>query len=131
MDTSNVPKTFWHAMSIAILAATVVLVYIALKSTSVSFEIANAKIHLNTAIAETETLNEELRARNAALEEAQAELQAKYDELLASTEAGAPISTDELQQLDPRQLQLDRFSVPEHRFRETEVRLEKAKSALA
>jgi Skp family chaperone for outer membrane proteins len=118
-------------MSIAILAATVVLVYIALKSTSVSFEIANAKIHLNTAIAETETLNEELRARNAALEEAQAELQAKYDELLASTEAGAPISTDELQQLDPRQLQLDRFSVPEHRFRETEVRLEKAKSALA
>jgi len=64
VDISNIPKTFWHSISIAILIATIGLTIISYKSASVSIEIANTKISLLSAIAETEKLNESLRMKN-------------------------------------------------------------------
>ena len=67
MDISNIPKTFWHSISIAILIATIGLTIISYKSASVSIEIASTKISLLSAIEKTEKLNESLRHNNAKL----------------------------------------------------------------
>ena len=67
MDISNIPKTFWHSLSIAILIATIGLTIISYKSDSVSIEIASTKISLLSAIEETEKLNGRLRENNTKL----------------------------------------------------------------
>jgi len=67
VDISNIPKTFWHSLSIAILIATIGLTIISYKSDSVSIEIASTKISLLSAIEETEKLNGRLRENNTKL----------------------------------------------------------------
>jgi len=74
MDISNIPKTFWHSVSIAILVATIGLTIIAYRSASVSIEIANTKINLLAAIEKTEKLNETLRSNNSKLKKEYMEL---------------------------------------------------------
>lgn len=50
MDTSNIPKSFWHALSFCMVTATLSIIFIAYRSSAVSIEIANAKISLSSAI---------------------------------------------------------------------------------
>ncbi|SEF93465.1 hypothetical protein [Vibrio hangzhouensis] len=51
MEIQHIPKTFWHALSVAVLVVSSGLTYIAYKSSSVSIELANAKINLSSEVA--------------------------------------------------------------------------------
>ena len=130
METSQIPRTFWHAVTVSLLAATLVLLYIALKSTSISIEIANAKINLNTAISETEQLNQELREQNEALLAAKEELERKYDELVSSLGSREQISRRQLEQFDPKNLQIERYTIPEDRFIKNQDKLSELRKTL-
>ena len=79
MDIQYIPKTFWHALSIAVLIVTIGLTYIAYRSSSVSIELADAKINLTkevttSTIALSEALEEAKRAK--------ADAEKKYDEVV-------------------------------------------------
>ncbi len=79
MDLQHIPRTFWHSLSIAVVVISVGLTYIAYRSSSVSIELANAKINLSSEVASSTI------ALNAALEEAKQAKQAadsKYQALL-------------------------------------------------
>ncbi len=130
MEASQIPRTFWHTVSASLLAATVVLLYIALKSTSISIEIANAKISLNTAISETEQLNQELREQNEALIGAKEELERKYNELVSSVGPRETISRRQLEQFNPDILQLDRYTIPQDRFIKNQDKLTELRKKL-
>ena len=60
MDTNNIPRSFWHACSFAIICTTVGLVFIAWKSSNVSIEIANMKIQLSSALSSVKQVRAEL-----------------------------------------------------------------------
>ncbi|TBW08562.1 hypothetical protein E0E52_08675 [Azotobacter chroococcum] len=77
MDTSNIPKTFWHALSICMMAATFGIIFIAYRSSTVSIEIANAKINLSSALATVKDIKGDLEAENERLKKVNEELQAK------------------------------------------------------
>lgn len=64
MDTSNIPKTFWHSLSFCMVAGTVGLLVIAYKASSVSIEIANAKIELLSAVSQTKEIKASLEAES-------------------------------------------------------------------
>ena len=68
MDVSNVPRTFWHAISLSIIFLTGGFLFIAYKSANVSIEIANTKINLTKAHMETKSIKELLEAEAKRLE---------------------------------------------------------------
>ena len=79
MELQNIPKTFWHSLSLAILVVSSGLTYIAYRSSNVSIELANAKINLSSEVASSTI------ALSAALEEAKrskVEAEKKYEVLL-------------------------------------------------
>jgi len=75
MDAANIPKSFWYALSFCMIVATLGLVYIAYRSTSVSIEIADAKINLSSAFGQVQDIKANLEAENQRLIQANAELQ--------------------------------------------------------
>lgn len=77
MDMANIPRSFWHALSFCMVAATLGLLYIAQSSSSVSIEIANAKIELSSAISQVKDIKSDLQAENIRLAEANLLLQEK------------------------------------------------------
>lgn len=60
MTSSNIPRFFWISLSFCMIVATLGLLGIAWQSTSVSIEIANAKINLSRAISEVRQIKDEL-----------------------------------------------------------------------
>ena len=77
MDMANIPRSFWHALSFCMVAATLGLLYIAQSSSSVSIEIANAKIELSSAISQVKDIKSDLEAENIRLAEVNLQLQEK------------------------------------------------------
>ncbi|MDO8933448.1 MAG: hypothetical protein Q7U97_13725 [Rhodocyclaceae bacterium] len=77
MDTSNIPKSFWHALSFCMVTATLGIIFIAYRSSSVSIEIANAKISLSSALGTVKDIKSDLEKENERLKNANNELQAK------------------------------------------------------
>jgi DNA repair exonuclease SbcCD ATPase subunit len=78
MDLQYIPKTFWHALSAAVLIVSTGLTYIAYQSSTISIELANAKINLSSEVTSSRL------ALNDALDEAQKakeDAQARYEEL--------------------------------------------------
>lgn len=80
MDSANIPKSFWHALSFCMISATLGLISIAYRASSVSIEIADAKINLSSAISEVKDIKNELEQENKNLRRANQELQAKLKE---------------------------------------------------
>ena len=85
MDIQQIPKTFWHALSLAVIVVSCGLTYIAYKSSSVSIEIANAKINLSSEMATSQValksaLDQAWQAK-LEVEQKYAELQQQYKEL--------------------------------------------------
>ncbi|HQT27183.1 MAG TPA: hypothetical protein PLK99_11425 [Burkholderiales bacterium] len=80
METSNIPGTFWHAPSICMIVATLGLVFIAYRSSSVSIEIADAKISLNSALSTAKDIRSDLEKENESLKAANQALKAKLAE---------------------------------------------------
>jgi hypothetical protein len=67
MKTLQIPKSFWHALSFCMVVATVGLVYIAYRLSSVSIEIADAKINLSAAPTTVKDIKSDLEAENVRL----------------------------------------------------------------
>lgn len=61
---NSIPAVFWYSVSFCILIATCALSYAALKSSSVSIEIADTKISLLSAIKETQEIAGKLKDTN-------------------------------------------------------------------
>ncbi len=98
MDISNIPKTFWYSASFCIVLLTISFVVIAWKSTSLTIEIANAKIGLSQAATRTEVVNEQLRQYTEELNEERNQLESLRAEILelashAGTEPGRGIAS--------------------------------------
>lgn len=83
MDIQHIPKTFWHALSIAILIVSSGLTYIAYRSSNVSIELANAKINLSSEVASSTIA---LKSALDEAKEAKAETERKYDALIKQHE---------------------------------------------
>lgn len=83
MDIQHIPKTFWHALSIAVLVVSAGLTYIAYRSSTVSIELANAKINLSSEVASSTIA---LRSALDEAKDAKADAEKKYDELLRQHE---------------------------------------------
>ncbi len=81
MEISHIPKSFWHAMSFCMVAATLGLLYIAYFSSSVSIEIANAKIELSSAIYQAKNIKNDLADENDRLVEANTLMSEKISKL--------------------------------------------------
>jgi hypothetical protein len=82
MDISNIPKTFWYSASFCIVFLTISFVAIAWKSTSLTIEIANAKIGLSQAATRTEVVNERLRQYTEELDKERNQLESLRAEIL-------------------------------------------------
>lgn len=135
MDTNNIPRTFWYALSLCMMAATFGLLFIAYRSTSVSIEIANTKIELSSALSETKEIKTELQQENERLKAASAELRQKVDELeklLADAGSGA-VSAAELRRsglLSAQPVPPPAVEVPEERFQLLDKRIEQVQRSI-
>lgn len=81
MDTSHIPKTFWHSLSFCIVVGTLGIIFIAYRASSVSIEIANAKIVLSSTLSETKEIKSELEVENKRLISANRRLEEKIESL--------------------------------------------------
>lgn len=105
MDISQIPKTFWHAVSLSILVLTFAFVGIAWRSTSLTIEIANTKIGVSQAASQSAAAGAALRQMSAELRnehEKMAQLKEELMEMTAekgSARPGAP-SQQTLNSLD-------------------------------
>ncbi len=125
MDASNAPKFFWYSLSVAILACTVMLLVIAYRSTDVSIRIANAKIDLKQNAAEVEKVNDQLLQENERIKTAQAELQRKYDKLLAAAGQERPITAAEIRKLDIQPFDIPEPTLSVQQFKDNRERLQR------
>ena len=125
MDTSNIPKTFWHSLSVAVLACTAMLLVIAYRSTDVSIRIANAKIDLKRGVAEVERLNKDLEAENERLKAAQDRLEQKYQEIERTLKRPGTVRPEDLPKLDPREFEFKRPMIERARFDRADQHLQR------
>lgn len=82
----NIPRTFWHVTSGCMVLIVLTMVFIALKSTSVSVEIADTKIQLNGTINDIAKAHEDLKAKQAefdAMVVHSKEMEDKYNKAVA------------------------------------------------
>ena len=75
MDISNIPKTFWHALSLSVVLLTGGFLVLAYQSASVSIEMANTKITLYQAAEEAKAISNEIEREYEQLEELQNQVQ--------------------------------------------------------
>lgn len=135
MDISSIPKTFWHALSLSLLIATGGLVYIAYQSSTVSIEIANAKIQLSSAITETKGIKSDLEIENKRLRQAAEELSNKIlllEEMVASSSQPS-FTAETLRKLKPlgeENGKIPTLTIPPERFKEFDSRIEQAQQYL-
>ena len=100
MDTSNIPKTFWHSLSFCMVVGTVGLLVIAYKASSVSIEIANAKIELSSAVSQTKEIKTDLEAESKRLISAKRLFQENVDALAKSAKSSkSAFPIEELEEL--------------------------------
>jgi hypothetical protein len=85
MDISNIPKTFWHSLSLSIVFLTFGFLFLAYKSASVSIETANMKITLHQAFEEAKSISKEIEREYEQLENFQNQLQSTLSRLQEST----------------------------------------------
>jgi len=69
MTPSNIPRFFWISLSFCMIVATFGLLTIAWQSTSISIEVANAKINMSKAISEVRQIKDELEREQEILTE--------------------------------------------------------------
>ena len=101
MDTSNIPKAFWYSLSFCMVAGTLGLLMIAYRASSVSFEIANAKIELSSAIATTKEIKSNLEVENERLNVAKTALEQK----LAALESENSPTSSKAKKVSPKNLE--------------------------
>ncbi len=110
MDISNIPKTFWYSASFCIVLLTISFVVIAWKSTSLTIEIANAKIGLSQAATRTEeVVNKQLRVAEE-LDEERNQLESLREEILQlASQVGSKPGREVAQPSDGEMLPTESF----------------------
>ena len=111
MENLDIPRSFWHVVSVCLLAATGVFLYIAVNSPTLTIEVANAKINLNRTISETEGLIQHIQLEYDTLAEANQDLQEKYDELAAATRTGGTSLATALHRIDIKKIDTKKYEV--------------------
>ena len=81
MDIAHIPRSFWHSLSFCMVVATVGILYVAYTSSTVSIEIANAKIELSSAISKAKDIKSDLKIENTRLIDANENLKEKLKAL--------------------------------------------------
>jgi len=114
MITDNIPKSFWHSLSVSVLILTAGFVYVSVKSgnlvvkyadlefktSSAETAIADAQAALEAAKQESDARSEKLRKEKAQLEKALADAKQKIDAFVATqTATGTSTSRDEVTKL--------------------------------
>ncbi len=99
MDIVNIPKSFWHAVSISLVSLTFGFLFIAYRSSTISIEIANTKIALTQAAANVERASSALQDQVAAVQKVQ--LQHRASRGQERTIGVAP--TTDCSSLDPQE----------------------------
>ncbi len=84
METSNIPRFFWIALSFCMVVATLGVLGIAWQSASVSIEIANAKITMSSALSDVKEIKTGLEKENQKLLEEKESLESLLAELKQS-----------------------------------------------
>lgn len=133
MDISSIPKTFWHSISLAILTGTAGMVMIAYQSSSVSIEIANAKIQLSSAITETKDIKSDLQIENDKLRQATERLKQKINDLIASNSKTPSKRAEAIKKFKPisgEDSKLKLQSIPPERFKEFDTRIQNVQQYL-
>lgn len=74
MSIDNLPRVFWYALSFCMVTATLGLLLIAYRASTVTIEIADAKINLSSALSAVKEVKSNLQAENEKLLTANAEL---------------------------------------------------------
>jgi Asp-tRNA(Asn)/Glu-tRNA(Gln) amidotransferase C subunit len=82
MEVNNIPGTFWNSLSVCMLAATFGLLFIAIRSGSVSIKVANAEIQMEKVASTTEQLSSVAQS----VEELQSELETKRQSLASAAD---------------------------------------------
>jgi len=135
MDVSQIPKSFWHSLSFCMVVATLGLLFIAYKASSVSIEIANTKIELSSALTKTKEIKSELEKENDRLKN----VSSKLEEKILSFEskiAIAPkksISVDELKDLSllaGEVKEKQKISVNQEKFKSLDMQIQSVQQAL-
>lgn len=67
METSNIPRFFWISLSFCMVIATLGILGIALRSATVSIEIADAKITMSSVLADVKEIKSNLEFENQSL----------------------------------------------------------------
>ncbi len=114
MDISNIPKTFWHSLSLSIVFLTCGFLFLAYKSASVSIETANMKITLHQAFEEAKMISNEIEREYEQLENIQSEIQS----ILSRIEENPSLRRDvDQSQILRQQLQIQSQMLAEPRNR--------------
>lgn len=104
MEVSGIPKFFWISLSLCMLIATCGIVFIAYRSSSVSIEIANAKINLNAALNTTKYARNDLEEELAQVKKIATDIKSKINLLRTLSRPNQPndvtIENDALQGTD-------------------------------
>jgi hypothetical protein len=128
MDLSHIPKTFWHALSLAILAATLGLVIVAYRSSAVSIEVANTKISLSGVVSETEELAKRLQEESEALERVRDDVERRIQALVSEGRPRA-LSSGDIEQLERSAARLPE-SVAREKFERVQMDLRALREAV-
>ncbi|MBU4320888.1 MAG: hypothetical protein KJ739_07360 [Nitrospinae bacterium] len=123
MDISHIPRSFWHALSFCMVVATIGLLIIAYKSSSVSIEIANTKIELSSVITKTKEIRNELQIEDERLKQANKELQEKL-KAPKLNEATSKIMLEELKKSGQR------IEMSKERFKDLDAKIQSAEKAI-
>lgn len=145
MDLAAIPRSFWHALSASVLIATCGLVFIAYQSSTVSVEIANAKIQLSSAITDTQGIKSDLERENERLRRASEVLQARIAELEQTGQESSGTGDNETGNgsvprvepepelaVRPPKAELPQLPeyIPQERFREFDMKIQQAQQYL-
>ena len=135
MDTENIPRIFWHALSFCMVIATVGLLFIAYQSTTISLDTANTKTGLSTARSETKDIKAELQVENERLKKANKLLEEQIAmlERSVSDNGGPTVSAAELARikaLSDTRTSTQPSVIPESRFKELDDRLDMVQQSI-
>lgn len=102
MDMTQIPRSFWHSLSVSIIAATIGILYIAYRSSSISIEIANAKIEVSSVLSKAKDIKTTLQEENIRLVNINKSLQQRIARLEKTLEknANAKLTMKDLKKRD-------------------------------
>lgn len=129
MDTSNIPRTFWLSLSFCMVVATLGLLFIAYRASTVTIEIANAKIELSSALSQAKEIKNDLEIEdNRIASEKNQFLKEKIDSLEKSEKVSKDSVPDK--QIMMKAVRAPKTQIYQRRFEELDAKIRAAQEAI-